>query len=81
MITSESLTSFFAWSSAINLGFLVFASLLLGLARGSITRIHGRLFGLDEGDLTRAYFQYLGQYKTAVFIFNLAPYFALRIMG
>ena len=81
MITLESLTTFFAWSSAINLGFLVFASLLLGYARGSIAQIHGRLFGLDEGDLARAYFQYLAQYKTAVFVFNLAPYLALRIMG
>jgi hypothetical protein len=38
------------------------------------------MFGLEDADLSRAYFQYLAQYKILVFVFNLMPYLALRIM-
>jgi hypothetical protein len=49
--------------------------------RGFITKIHSSLFGLDEKDLGRAYFQYLAQYKIAIIVFNIAPYLALKIMS
>ncbi|MBW1763017.1 MAG: hypothetical protein JRJ64_16315 [Deltaproteobacteria bacterium] len=48
--------------------------------RSSISSVHAKMFGLDEADLSRAYVQYLAQYKIAFFIFNLAPYIALRII-
>ena len=51
------------------------------LASAPIKRLHGRMLGLSEDDLSRAYFQYLAQYKIAVFVFNLAPYLALRIVA
>ena len=35
---------------------------------------------LQERDLSRAYIQYLGQFKIAVFIFSVVPYFALVLM-
>jgi hypothetical protein len=38
------------------------------------------MFGLSEDALSRAHFQYLAQYKVAIFVFNLAPYLALRIV-
>jgi hypothetical protein len=50
------------------------------LAGGPIKRLHAKMFGLSEEDLSRAYFQYLAQYKIAIFVFNLAPYLALRIV-
>jgi len=43
-------------------------------------KIHGKMSGLDETDLSRAYFQYLAQYKIVFFVFNLVPYIALRII-
>jgi hypothetical protein len=48
--------------------------------RGTISKIHGNMFGLEEAELSRAYFQYLAQYKILLFVFNLMPYLALRIM-
>jgi len=54
---------------------------MLIVMRGSITTIHSKLFGLDEKDLGRAYFQYLAQYKIAIIVLNIAPYIALRIMS
>ncbi|MBJ21418.1 MAG: hypothetical protein GY910_12380 [bacterium] len=79
MDSLDSITRFLGWCSVINIGILGLAALAVATMRGMMTRIHGKLSGLGEGDLERAYFQYLAQYKIALFVFNLVPYFALRI--
>jgi len=81
MDSMESLRSFLGWCSAINLGMLCVAALALLLLRGPISKLHAGMYGLSEDDLSRAYFQYLAQYKLAIIIFNLVPYIALRIMA
>ena len=81
MNSLETLTVFLGWCTAINIGVLVVASIGVILVRGPMVRIHGKMFGLDEVDLSRQYFQYLGQYKIAIFVLNLIPYIALKIMG
>ena len=78
MITSEVLTGFLGWCTVINFGVLLVTSVMLILARGSMSRTHGKMFGLDETDLARAYFQYLAQYKILALVFSVVPYVALR---
>jgi hypothetical protein len=39
------------------------------------------MFGLETADLSRAYFQYIAQYKIAIIVLSLTPYKALRIMS
>lgn len=72
---------FLGWCTAINLGVLILASILLVAARGWATRVHAGMFGLEEADVAREYFRYLANYKIAVVVFNLVPYIALRIMA
>ena len=79
MSSLETITDVLFWSSIINLVVLVFTSIVLVLSRESITKVHAKMFGMAEEDISRAYFQYLGQYKITIFVFNLAPYIALRI--
>ena len=81
MMTTEALTELLGWASVINIAILMFSTLMLIVMRGSVTKIHSKLFGLDEKDLGRAYFQYLGQYKIAIIVLNIAPYIALKIMA
>ena len=81
MLTTEVLTELLGWSLLINIIVIIVAALGLIVMRSSIASIHGKMFGLDESDLSRAYFQYLAQYKIAIFVLNLTPYIALRIMG
>ncbi len=81
MFTLETLTEFLGWASVINISILFLTSISLILMRESIMRIHSKMFGLDTTHLSEAYFQYLAQYKIAIFIFNLVPYIALKIMG
>ena len=69
------------WGTILNIGVLIFSSLTLVIAGPPIKRIHARMFGRSEEDLSRAYFQYLAQYKIAIIVFNLVPYLALRIVG
>ena len=81
MMTIDALTELLGWASVINIVVLLFSTLGIVAMRGFISNIHSRLFGLDEKDLGRAYFQYLAQYKIAIIVLNIAPYLALKIMA
>jgi len=80
MDSMETVRAVLAWCAVLNIGLLIFASVAVMLMGGSMKRLHARMFGLSDDDLSRAYFQYLAQYKIAIFVFNLAPYLALRII-
>jgi len=77
----DQITLLLGWTAAINIAILMFTTVSLLAMRGWVTRIHAQMFGLDEKDLGRAYFQYLAQYKIAIIVLNIAPYLALRIIG
>ncbi len=74
------LSSFFGWCSVINIGFLVFATLLLTLAGQFSLGLHKRLFDLDEKFLKESYFRFLARYKMLTLIFSIVPYFALQLI-
>jgi hypothetical protein len=81
MESLETIRGILGWATVLNVGVLTFSSLLLIFAGAPIKRLHAGMFGLSEDDLSRAYFQYLAQYKIAILVFNLAPYLALRIVA
>ena len=80
MNTLESMKELLGWSSVINIAILLLSTVAVTLFRTAISRIHARMSGLNDADLSRAYFQYLAQYKIAILVFNLVPYVALRMM-
>ncbi len=81
MNSIEALTQFFGWCSVINFGILILATTGLFVFRSSILKIHTKLLGLTEKELLLLYAQYLSQYKIAIFVLNVAPYFALKTIG
>ena len=81
MMTTETLTEFLGWVSVINIVVLLISGILVILMRGPISKVHSKVFGLDQKDLGRAYFQYLSQYKIAMMVLSIAPYLALKIMA
>lgn len=81
MSSMEALTTFFGWCTALNLGLLIVASVSLVAMGGSMSKIHSKMFRLSDEDLSRTYFQYLAQYKIGIFVFNLVPYIALKMMN
>ena len=80
-MTLETLTELLGWASVLNIVVLMLSTITLVVMRGTIAKLHSQLFGLDEKDLGRAYFQYLAQYKIAIIVLNVAPYLALKIMA
>ncbi|WP_285763535.1 DUF6868 family protein [Biformimicrobium ophioploci] len=77
----EMIRAVLGWTTVINIAILVLSTIAVICMRGFISKFHGRLFGLDEKDLGRAYFQYIAQYKIAIIVLNIAPYIALRILS
>ena len=80
-MTTATLTALLGWTSVINIALLMVTTISLISMREFITKVHAKLFGMDEKDLGRAYFQYLAQYKIAIIVLNIAPYLALRIIA
>ena len=81
MNSIETVTEFLGWCTLINFGLLIIASLFLTVMRGWIVQTHKRMFDLSEENLLRAYVQYMAQYKIAIFVLNLVPYVALKVMA
>ena len=81
MDSAETITAFLGWCTAINIGVLFVAWIFVMPLRRPVSTLHSMMFGLDETDLARQYFPYLAQYKIVIFVFNLAPYLALRIIA
>ena len=81
MITLSEFTELLGWTSLLNIGFLISAAILLVTFQSSIASLHSKIFALPESELLSIYFKYLAAYKVLVFIFIIAPYIALKIMG
>lgn len=80
MVSIDIVREFLGWCTVINIGILLVATIILVLTRKSISKFHAKLFELSQTDLSLSYFQFLGQYKLAIYVLNLVPYIALRIM-
>ncbi|MCH7677238.1 hypothetical protein IH824_18120 [candidate division KSB1 bacterium] len=80
MVDINTLTVFLGWCSVINIGVLLFTTILLVVMKGPISRIHSKIFGVSQPDLAPVYIQYLSNYKIVIFIFNIVPYTALKVM-
>lgn len=74
------LTVFLGWCTVINLSIYTFSALFIVVFKRFTTSIHSKLVGMDACELPSLYFKYLGNYKIGIFIFNLAPYIALKLM-
>ena len=80
MINLEVLTAIFGWCAVINIALLLFSSLWVTVFREFTKRVHSALMQVDESELNAYYFQYLGNYKLLVLVFNIVPYIALRLV-
>jgi hypothetical protein len=81
MNTLSQLTELLGWVSVLNIGFLLFATILLVTMKPVIAKMHSKIFGPSEDELSLIYFKYLANYKMLCFIFIVAPYVSLKLMG
>jgi hypothetical protein len=81
MISLHELTILLGWCTAINIGIFLFSTLMTTLTKSFAANLHSKLFQLDPASRPKMYFEYLGNFKILILVFNLVPYLALRIMG
>ena len=79
-MTLDQITTFFGWLSVLSIAYLTLSTIALFAMQSFALRIHGALFGLDERDLKRAYFNWLANCKLATAFLALGPYVALRLV-
>lgn len=77
----ETLRHFFAWCAVINYTVLILWFILYFVAYGWLAGICQKMFGLSTERYDAASFSGMMYYKLGIFLFNLAPYIALRIMS
>jgi len=81
MITLSQITELLGWTSVLNIGFLLLATISLVSMKSIVVSIHSKMFDIPENELSLIYFKYLANYKTLSLIFTVSPYIALKIMG
>ena len=80
-MTLEAVRAVLAWCSLINIVFLIWWFLLITLAHDWMYRFHSKWFSLSVETFDTVHYAGMGLFKIGIFLFNLVPYFALRIVG
>lgn len=81
LITLELVRNAFGWCAIINILLLLFWFVILAVARGFIFKIHSKLFRISQKRFDAIHYQGMMYFKVFVFMFNVVPYLALRIVG
>lgn len=74
------LIDLFTWMTVLNVSLLVLSTLLLVGLKDFMVRIHGKLFGIGEGDISLFAYKYLGHFKVLIIVFNIVPLLSLHII-
>ena len=80
-MTLEIVRSTLAWCTVINWGLLLLWLLFFIYGRDWMHRLHGRWFKLSYETFDAIHYAGMALFKTAIIVFNLVPYLALRIVG
>jgi hypothetical protein len=81
MNSLDTITQFLGWCTVINTGILTFLAIFLMTMQETAARIHSRMFGINEAELPRIFYQYMSNFKILVVVLNFVPYLALKLMA
>ena len=80
-MTIETVRAVLAWSSVLNIGWLVVWFLFFSLAHDWIYRLHRQSFNLSVEKFDAINYAGMALLKVGILLFNLVPYLAMRIVG
>lgn len=80
-MTLETIRAALGWCTVINGGILLLWFIVFTVAHDWIHRMHGKWFQLSKERFDEIHYQSMSFFKLSIFLFNLAPYLALRIVG
>jgi hypothetical protein len=69
------------WCFIINTGLLLWWFMFFTLAHDWIYKFHGKWFKLTVDKFDAIHYAGMSFFKICIFLFNIVPYFALRIVG
>ena len=77
----KSLAAFFGWCTIINFGLLIFASLAWMVVHEGVSQVGASMMGITAEQVNVGFFNGLMVYRAGIFLLNLVPYIAIKIMG
>ena len=80
-MTIDTVRDALLWCFIINMGLLLWWFLLFTLAHDWVYRFHGKWFKLSIEKFDAINYAGMAFFKISIFVFNLVPYIALRIVG
>jgi len=80
-MTIEMMRAVLGWCSVINMGLLLWWFFAIVVLHDWVYRIHTKWFKLSVESFDTIHYAGIAFFKIAVFVFNIVPYFALRIVG
>ena len=80
-MTLEVIRDALAWCTVINWAILLWWFLVFSMAHDWMYRFHGKWFKIPVEKFDAIHYAGMALFKTAIFLFNLVPYLALRIVG
>lgn len=77
----STIRTFLGWCTVINIGFLLYWFMMIAFAHDWVYRVHSKWFKMSVERFDALHYAGIAGFKIAIFVFNIAPYFALRIIG
>ena len=79
-MTIEQVRDVLAWCSVINIGLLLWWFLMFALAHDFVYRLHGKWFRLTVERFDAIHYACMAFFKIGIFLLNIVPYLALRLV-
>ena len=76
----DQLTELFKWMTIINIAIFMSSAILSMILRETVCKMHGRLFGIDEGQVSIVLYGYVGVLRIFVIVFSIVPYVSLLML-
>jgi hypothetical protein len=80
-MTLEIVRDVLAWCAVINIALLLAYGLVILLAHDLVYRIHRKWFKLSVEKFDAIHYNNMAFFKACIFLLNIVPYLALRIVG
>ena len=80
-MTVEMLRALFGWCTLLNWALMLISFMFITLGRSWIFKMHAKMFGITEEDVSKTLYLLMAGYKIAIFVFCVVPYFVLRIIA
>lgn len=80
-MTLELMRAALGWCGVINIGLLTWWVLFIMCAGDFVYRMHSKFFPLTREQFNGIHYSGIVIFKLAIFMLNIVPYLALRIVG